>query len=112
MLRGDIYFASLGEHGVGSEQKGDRYVVIVQNNIGNQYSPTVIVAHTTTALHKPKLPTHVEIDLSNSGISDHSIILCEQLRTIDKSRLGKFIGHLNKEKMEELNKALKISLGL
>lgn len=112
MLRGDIYYIRLGDEGVGSEQKGDRYAVIIQNNIGNKYSPTVIVAFITTAMHKAKLPTHVEIAPNNSGVPEPSIIMCEQLRTVDKSRLVRKVGHLSPAKKEELNKALCISLGI
>ena len=112
MIRGDIYYIRLGNEGVGSEQKGDRYAVIVQNNIGNKYSPTVIVAFTTTAIHKAKLPTHVEIDPNNSGVPEPSIIMCEQLRTIDKSRLVRKVGHLSEAKKIELDKALCISIGI
>lgn len=112
MIRGDIYYTKLGDEGVGSEQKGDRYAVIVQNNIGNKHSPTVIVAFTTTAIHKAKLPTHVEIDPNNSGVPEPSIIMCEQLRTVDKSRLVRKVGHLSEAKKIELDKALCISIGI
>ena len=112
MIRGDIYYVRLGDEGVGSEQKGDRYAVIVQNNTGNRYSPTVIVAFISTKLHKAKLPTHVEIDSSNSGIPEPSIIMCEQIRTLDKRRLVEKVGHLSRVKKIELDKALCISMGI
>jgi mRNA interferase MazF len=112
MIKGDIYYVKIGDEGVGSEQKGDRYAVIVQNNIGNKYSPTVIVAFISTKLHKAKLPTHVEIDSSNSGIPEPSIIMCEQIRTLDKRRLEEKVGHLNRLKKQELDRALRISFGL
>ena len=112
MVRGDVYYVRIGNEGVGSEQKGDRYCVIIQNNVGNKYSPTVIVAFVSTSIHKAKLPTHIEINNSNSGIPEPSIIMCEQLRTIDKSRLERKVGHLDMNKKQELNRALCISLGL
>lgn len=112
MIKGDIYYVKIGDEGVGSEQKGDRYAVIVQNNIGNKYSPTVIVAFISTKLHKAKLPTHVEIDSSNSGIPEPSIIMCEQIRTLDKRRLVEKVGHLNRLKKQELDRALRTSFGL
>jgi mRNA interferase MazF len=97
---------------VGSEQKGNRYAVIIQNNTGNKYSPTVIVALISSVIHKAKLPTHIEINPNNSGIPYPSIIMCEQVRTIDKRRLGEKIGFLNNKKQDELDRALCISLGL
>ncbi len=112
MIRGDICYVRIGNEGVGCEQKGDRYAVIIQNNKGNKYSSTVIVALITSAIHKAKLPTHVEINYSNSGIPEPSIILCEQIRTVDKQRLERIVGHLSENKKQELNKALSISLGL
>ena len=83
MIRGDIYYVKLGNEGIGSEQKGDRCAVIIQNNIGNKYSPTVIVALITSSMHKATLPTHVEINTSDSGVIRPSVIMCEQIRTID-----------------------------
>ncbi len=112
MIKGDIYYVKIGDEGVGSEQKGDRYAVIVQNNIGNKHSPTVIVAFTTTVICKAKLPTHVEIAPNNSGVPEPSIIMCEQLRTVDKSRLVRKVGHLSEAKKIELDKALCISIGI
>ena len=91
--RGDMYYANLGK-GVGSEQEGYRPVVIIQNNVGNRFSPTVIIAAITSKVGvKPRLPTHYFID-SEDGLELPSVILMEQLRTIDKHRLGKYIGHL------------------
>jgi mRNA interferase MazF len=112
MIRGDIYYVQIGNEGVGSEQKGDRYAVIIQNNTGNRYSPTVIVAFISTAIHKAKLPTHVEIDVTNSGIPEPSLIMCEQLRTLDKKRLVRKVGHLSVTKKQELDEALCVSLGM
>lgn len=112
MIRGDIYYVRIGNEGVGSEQKGDRYAVIIQNNTGNRYSPTVIVAFISSALHKAKLPTHVEINNNNSGIPEPSIIMCEQIRTLDKTRLDRKVGHLNEIKKHELDEALCISVGI
>ncbi|ARE60606.1 type II toxin-antitoxin system PemK/MazF family toxin [Acutalibacter muris] len=91
--RGDMYYANLGK-GVGSEQEGYRPVVIIQNNVGNRFSPTVIIAAITSKVGvKPRLPTHYFID-SEDGLEQPSVILMEQLHTIDKHRLGKYIGHL------------------
>lgn len=112
MVKGDIYYVRIGNNGVGSEQKGDRYAVIIQNNIGNRYSQTVVVAFITTALHKAKLPTHVSILPSNSGIPEPSVIMCEQIRTLDKSRLERKVGHLSDMKKHELDEALCISFDL
>lgn len=112
MIRGDIYYVKLGNEGIGSEQKGDRCAVIIQNNIGNKYSPTVIVALITSSMHKAVLPTHVEINASDSGVIRPSVIMCEQIRTIDKRRLIKKVGHLKPNKKQELDRALSISLGL
>lgn len=110
VLRGEIYFADLSPV-VGSEQGGVRPVVVVQNNIGNKYSPTVIVLALTSKLAKPKLPTHVEIKGSLFGLSENSLVLCEQIRTIDKRRLKLKIGVLNDATMHEIDDAIKVSLG-
>ena len=109
-LRGEIYYADLGE-GVGSEQKGIRPVVIVQNNIGNKYSSTVIVAPVTTKdCSKSNIPTHCYLDkICNKR---KSVILLEQLRVIDKKRLGKCIGRLTEEQTKSLNSSLAISVGI
>jgi mRNA interferase MazF len=110
-LRGDIYYAKLGR-GIGSEQKGCRPVLIVQNDVGNQCSPTVIVASITSkAGVKSKLPTHYFIK-TESGLEDPSVILLEQLRTIDKKRLDKYIGHLDNKHIDKIDKALALSVGL
>lgn len=97
---------------VGSEQGGVRPVLVIQNNIGNRFSPTVIVAAITAQIQKAKLPTHVEIDSRNYGFDRDSVILLEQIRTIDKQRLTDKITHLDEEMMMRVNEALNISLGL
>lgn len=107
--RGQIFFSEL-EGTKFSEQGGVRPVVIIQNDIGNRYSPTIIVAPITSQLTKAKLPTHVEVD--NGVLDRNSIILTEQLRTIDKRRLRKYIGVASQETMDKVNKALLISLEL
>jgi mRNA interferase MazF len=109
--RGDVYFADLSPV-VGSEQGGVRPVLIIQNNIGNRFSPTVIVAAITAQIQKAKLPTHVEIDAAKHGFDRGSVILLEQIRTIDKQRLTDKITHLDDEMMVRVNEALQISLGL
>jgi mRNA interferase MazF len=109
--RGDIFFADLSPV-VGSEQGGTRPVLILQNDIGNQYSPTTIVAAITSQIDKAKLPTHVEIMAGESGLERDSVILMEQIRTIDKSRLMEKIATLNEELMKKANQAIEISLGL
>jgi len=109
--RGDMYYADLGR-GVGSEQEGYRPVVIIQNNKGNRHSPTVIVAAISgKAGVKPKLPTHYFVNAEN-GLKLPSIILLEQIRTIDKRRLTKYIGRLSKEHINGMDHALAISIGL
>lgn len=109
--RGEIYYADLSPV-VGSEQGGVRPVLIVQNDIGNKYSPTVIVAAITSQINKAKLPTHVELSASEYGLPKDSVILLEQIRTIDKKRLREKICMLSPEVMEKVNEALQISLGL
>lgn len=109
--RGDIFFAQLNPV-VGSEQGGMRPVLVIQNDIGNQYSPTTIVAAITSQINKAKLPTHVEIPVEKSGLEKDSVILTEQIRTIDKSRLKQKVTFLDEEIMEKVNKAIEISLGL
>lgn len=109
--RGDIYLADLSPV-VGSEQGGQRPVLIVQNDIGNKYSPTVIVVAITAQISKSKLPTHVEIPAKGHGLSKDSVILCEQIRTIDKKRLIQVIGNLECQVMNLVNEALNVSLGL
>ena len=109
--RGDIYYADLSPV-VGSEQGGIRPVLIIQNDVGNRHSPTVICAAITSRMNKAKLPTHIEIEASAYGIVRDSVILLEQLRTIDKRRLKDKICHLDSEIMEKVGKALRISLEL
>lgn len=109
--RGDIYYADLSPV-IGSEQGGVRPVLILQNDIGNRYSPTVIIAAITSQINKAKLPTHVEITASDYALPKDSVILLEQIRTIDKRRMEEKIGHLSDETMEKVNEALTISLGL
>lgn len=109
--RGDMYYADLGR-GIGSEQQGYRPVVIIQNNTGNKHSPTVIVAAISSKVGvKPKLPTHYFINAEN-GLELPSIILMEQLRTIDKQRLAKYIGRLSQKHISGMNHALAVSIGL
>lgn len=109
--RGEIYYADLSPV-VGSEQGGVRPVLIVQNDIGNRYSPTVIVAAITSQCTKTKLPTHIEITSKKCGLSKNSVILLEQMRTLDKSRLKEKIGDLEEYYMNFVDGAIKLSLGL
>lgn len=109
--RGDVYFADLSPV-VGSEQGGVRPVLIIQNDIGNRFSPTVVVAAITAQIQKAKLPTHVEIDAKKYGFDRDSVILLEQIRTIDKQRLTDKITHLNDDMMNSVDEAIQISLGL
>lgn len=109
--RGDVYFADLSPV-VGSEQGGTRPVLILQNDIGNRFSPTVIVAAITAQIQKAKLPTHVEINAKKYGFERDSVILLEQIRTIDKQRLTDKITHLDEPMMQKVNEGLQISLGL
>ncbi|AFK86155.1 type II toxin-antitoxin system PemK/MazF family toxin [Thermoanaerobacterium saccharolyticum] len=109
--RGDILYADLSPV-IGSEQGGVRPVLVIQNDIGNKYSPTVIVSAITSQINKAKLPTHVEINGTEYGLNKDSVILLEQIRTIDKKRLREKIGHFDQEMMEKVNEALQISLGL
>ncbi|KMK76923.1 type II toxin-antitoxin system PemK/MazF family toxin [Alkalihalobacillus pseudalcaliphilus] len=109
--RGDVYFADLSPV-VGSEQGGVRPVLVIQNDIGNRFSPTVIVAAITAQIQKAKLPTHVEISAKRYGFDRDSVILLEQVRTIDKQRLTDKITHLDDDMMNRVNEALTISLGL
>jgi len=109
--RGDIYYADLSPV-IGSEQGGVRPVLVVQNDIGNKYSPTVIAAAITSQINKAKLPTHIEISAQDYGLQKDSVILLEQIRTIDKKRLREKIGHLDDELMDKVNEALSISFGL
>ena len=109
--RGDIFYADLSPV-IGSEQGGVRPVLIIQNDIGNRYSPTIIVVAITSQINKAKLPTHVEIKSSDYGLPKDSVLLLEQIRTIDKRRLEEKIGHVTDDIMEKVNEALLISLGL
>lgn len=112
--RGDIFYVNLGD-GVGSEQKNKRPCVIIQNNIGNTYSPTTIIACITSSRLKKKLPTHVYVnaqDTKNCNGFFGGIILCEQIRTIDKTRLISKVAEIKEDKMKEINKALKISFDI
>ncbi|WP_147804457.1 type II toxin-antitoxin system PemK/MazF family toxin [Alkalicoccus halolimnae] len=109
--RGDVYFADLSPV-VGSEQGGVRPVLVIQNDIGNRFSPTVIVAAITAQIQKAKLPTHVEINAERYGFDRDSVILLEQIRTIDKQRLTDKITQLDDNMMLKVNDALNISIGL
>ena len=109
--KGDLYFADLSPV-TGSEQGGVRPVLVVQNDVGNKYSPTIIVAAITSKKNKADLPTHVAIDADGNGLSKNSIILMEQLRTIDKRRLKERIGTIDKTRLPEVNEALSVSLGI
>ena len=109
--RGDIFYADLSPV-IGSEQGGIRPVLIIQNDIGNKYSPTIIAAAITSQLEKSKLPTHIELSGKEYGLAKDSVILLEQIRTIDRQRLMEKIGHLSEEEMEIVNNAISISFGL
>lgn len=109
--RGFIFYADLSPV-VGSEQGGFRPVLVIQNNVGNKYSPTVIVAAITSHIEKAKLPTHVELSAKEHGLEKDSVILLEQVRTIDKQRLQQKITELDEKVMAKVDEALKISLGL
>lgn len=108
--RGEIYFADLNPV-IGSEQGGVRPILIVQNNVGNYYSPTVIGAAITSRQTKAKLPTHVNID-GCDGLPFRSLVMLEQVRTIDKKRLKRFVGVLDEDMMDSIDKALSVSVGL
>ena len=108
--RGEIYYADLSPV-VGSEQGGVRPVLIIQNDVGNKYSPTVIVSAITSKIDKAKIPTHIELKASECGLIKDSVVLLEQIRTIDKKRLKEKIGILNEFKIKQINTALLISLG-
>jgi mRNA interferase MazF len=109
--RGDIYYADLSPV-VGSEQGGVRPVLIVQNDVGNKFSPTVIAAAITSQKEKNNLPTHIEVDARDCGLSKDSIVLLEQVRTIDKQRLREKMGALDNTDMGKVNHALSVSFGL
>ena len=108
--RGELYYADLSPV-VGSEQGGVRPILIVQNDTGNKYSPTVIGAAITSQMHKAKLPTHIELSANEYGLAKNSVILLEQIRTLDKRRLKEKIGELSPSTMKRVNTALLISLG-
>lgn len=109
--RGEIYYADLSPV-VGSEQGGMRPVLIVQNDVGNRYSPTVIAAAITSQQNKARLPTHIEIEARTYGLSKNSIVLLEQVRTLDKRRLRERMGCLDEKVMQRVDGAIAISLGL
>ena len=109
--RGDIYYADLSPV-VGSEQGGLRPVLIIQNDIGNRYSPTVIAAAITSRMDKTKLPTHIDVYAEKVGLSKDSVILLEQVRTLDKRRLKEKMGHLDEGLMDQVNTAIAVSFGL
>lgn len=109
--RGDIYYADLSPV-VGSEQGGMRPVLIIQNDVGNRYSPTVIAAAITSRMGKTRLPTHIDVYADKVGLSKDSVILLEQVRTLDKRRLGEKMGHLDDEMMTAVNNAIAVSFGL
>lgn len=108
--RGEMYYADLSPV-VGSEQGGVRPVLVVQNDVGNKYSPTIIAAAITSKINKAKLPTHIELAAKDYGLPKDSVVLLEQLRTLDKTRLGEKIGEIPKNMMSKINDALLISLG-
>ena len=108
--RGELYYADLSPV-VGSEQGGVRPVLVVQNDVGNKYSPTVIAAAVTSKINKAKLPTHIELPSNSYGLQKDSVILLEQIRTLDKRRLKERIGELNEITMMRVDKAILISLG-
>lgn len=109
--RGDIYYADLSPV-VGSEQGGLRPVLIVQNDVGNRYSPTVIAAAITSKMSKARLPTHIDIYAKEVGLAKDSVILLEQVRTLDKRRLREKMGHLEEGTMQRVNEAISVSFGL
>ena len=111
MRRGDVYYADLRPV-VGSEQGGIRPVLIVQNDVGNRHSPTIICAAITSKMNKAKLPTHIELNARRYDMDKDSVVLLEQLRTIDKKRLKDKVCHLDGDIMRRVNRALKVSLEL
>lgn len=108
--RGELYYADLSPV-IGSEQGGVRPVLVVQNDVGNKYSPTVIAAAVTSKIDKAKLPTHIELSAREYGLSKDSVVLLEQIRTLDKTRLKERIGQVSADKMHKINEALLVSLG-
>lgn len=111
MLRGDLYYADLSPV-IGSEQGGIRPVVIIQNDIGNKFSPTTIIAAITSVKNKSNMPTHVNVGKEIGGLPKDSVILLEQIRTIDKRRIREKIGHFNDDMILKINQALKVSVDL
>ncbi|WP_373264862.1 type II toxin-antitoxin system PemK/MazF family toxin [Hungatella hathewayi] len=111
LYKGDIYYADLSPV-IGSEQGGIRPVLIIQNDIGNRYSPTVIIASITSRLDKHRLPTHVSFQAQKYGLPRNSIVLLEQIRTIDRIRLNEYIGHMDSVEMQFVEDALLVSLGI
>lgn len=109
--RGDIFYADLSPV-VGSEQGGIRPVIIIQNDVGNKYSPTVIISAITSQINKAKLPTHVEISSEEYGLNKDSVVLLEQIRTLDKRRLKEKIGHMTEADMAKVDEALLVSVAL
>ena len=109
--RGDIYYADLSPV-VGSEQGGLRPVLIIQNDVGNRHSPTVIAAAITSRMGKTRLPTHIDVYADRAGLAKDSVILLEQIRTLDKRRLKEKMGHLDESLMREVNTAIAVSFGL
>ena len=109
--RGDIYYADLSPV-IGSEQGGLRPVLIVQNDVGNKYSPTVIATAITSKLSKTKLPTHIDVFADKVGLQRDSVVLLEQIRTIDKTRLKEKMGHLDDDMMHQVDEAITVSFGL
>ena len=109
--RGEIYYADLSPV-VGSEQGGIRPVLIVQNDVGNKYSPTVIAAAITSQKDKAKLPTHIELNAESCGLAKNSVVLLEQVRTIDKKRLREHMGRLDETLMNQVDSAIAVSFGL
>lgn len=109
--RGDIYYADLSPV-VGSEQGGTRPVLVVQNNVGNKYSPTVIIAAITSQLDKAKLPTHIELKKEKYNLVKDSVVLLEQIRTLDKRRLKEHVGNVDELTMQRVDVAIMISLGI
>lgn len=109
--RGDVYYADLNPV-LGSEQGGIRPVVVVQNNVGNRHSPTVIVVAITARMQKHRLPTHVKLNQGAAGLAHDSVILCEQIRTIDKTRLKQLVTRLHRAVMDQVDQALRVSLAV
>ncbi len=109
--RGDIFYADLSPV-IGSEQGGVRPVLVVQNDVGNKYSPTIIISAITSQINKARLPTHIEINAPDFGLPKDSVVLLEQIRTIDKKRLREKIGKFDEDMMRRVDEALRISIGL